>query len=305
MPLGISFGTKKSSSQTNIDREIEQQRRVAETGTQSQVGTNAQTQRGSTTTTGQQLSEQQRDESATSAGTAQRSGQTTAQTQQFTDEVLAGLNQLFSKGVAGTGSQDALQALTQSAASRALDFNAEEFIAGRVGTAQQQFEDVVLPSLRTAASAIGGTAGTNSTVNLLTQIAADRQARTLADVESSAAAQAQDILRQNLSTAAGVAGQETQSLAALGELLRGAFTEQTGTTQEDTATQQETASTGQSSGTQTTQSEQQTQQDLVSIIQSLIANQRNVDESGTSRENQDISQRSRGSGFNVGLSLGG
>lgn len=305
MPISLGFGSRKSRQETEIDRELEEQRQISETGTQAQVGTTQQQQTGTTRTTGTQTQEQETRQDVTAAGQAQRTGQTTAQTQQFTDQVLAGLNQLFAQGIAGTGAQDTLAALTSASASRALDFDAEAFVQGRVGTAQQQFEDVVLPSLRTAASAVGGTASTNSAVNLLTQIAADRQARTLADVEASASAEAENIIRQNLTSAAGIAGQETQSLAAIGELLRGAFTEQTGVTEEATATEQQTAQTGIQSGTQTSQSEQQTQEELLSIIQQLLATNRQTEEQSTVREEQDISGRSRGSGFNIGLNLGG
>lgn len=303
MPLGINFGSDKTKSSGSSTTDVDQTKTTDLATTQQTTGTNQQTGSTSQASSSATTSGQQSSQKGSTSSDLSSSGVATQLTQLFSDDALKGLESLFSSSLAGAGGNEALSALTKQAANRADEFDPAAFVAAQVGLAQQEYTDTVKPTLAAAASNIGGNAANNSMVNLLTQIASGRQAREVAGVQANAEAQASDILNSILTTGANVAGQESNALTQIGDLLRGAIASSTGT-QENAQTQVgQTTQEGRAAGTSTATAESETTTQLLNLISQLVQGTQTGTENVSGTTEQDFSQqgKTKSSGFSLGL----
>lgn len=298
MGIGLSFGKKKSTEirDTSINKmetglqNTNQTTTGKTTGSETTTSSQTNTSTGSTTTTN-------RDDTRSNAQTTQtQTGRTSSLSAGLVSGIEGGISQLLGD-VLGSD-----RAATMSSLAGLQDFDIGSFVDGIMGDATQRINRNLQGSTNSLASQVGGTAGENSNVALLTQQLAGDAAGQLAGIRSQAVGQGQDILRGNAQTIAqtlGITG--ANLLPQLIDSIKGGQV-----TTEGTAVGSETrANTGQSSsqtaanesstqtGSTQTNSVQEMSQLVAGIISSLMNTQGTESSKGTNK--------SSGGGFSLGL----
>lgn len=264
MAFGISFGGQKTSGKTSVDkRETVNQAETAQktsTGTTSTTGTTATSQAGTSSTS-------QLGQTATQAIGSETSQ---IQTQQFSDQVLAGLESAVSQlfGKVGAASDTDL--------TRDSSFDPEAFIAAGMDAASSRVSSDLDVAENSLYDQFGGRDDSNSMVNLLATRARSDAGSALAGERSKLGATAEGILRENQATNIAGAGQSQNFLATLMQSmlggLKGGVATSTGATQTAEATAGQQAQTGTAASQQTgTETTQQTQiQQLAEMLSSIL-----------------------------------
>lgn len=298
MGIGLSFGKKKSTEtrDTSINK--------TETGLQNTNQTTTGKTTGSETTTSNQTNTSTGNTTTTNRDDTRSNAQTTQTQTGRTSNLSAGLVSGIEGGISSLLS-DVLgsdRAATMSSLAGLQDFDIGSFVDGIMGDATQRINRNLQGSVNSLASQVGGTAGENSNVAILTQQLAGDAAGQLAGIRSQAVGQGQDILRGNAQTIAqtlGITG--ANLLPQLIDSIKGGQV-----TTEGTAVGSETrANTGQSSsqtaanesstqtGSTQTNSVQEMSQLVAGIISSLMNTQGTESSKGTNK--------SSGGGFSLGL----
>lgn len=271
---GSTTGKTDSKSKTLQDKITE----ATKESTSSIVSSGSQTT--------QQETANLRDQSTTSEQIA--SGGTTQLTSQFGSDALKLLESLFKESGANvTGSQARSQSLADLATRNATSgFDPVAFVADTLQAAESRFNRETAESLNVLGNQLGGTERGNSAAALIKGRLEEENRASLAGIRAQATGTAQDIVRQNISQAAGLEGFNLENLVQIGELLRGAET----TGQVDTTSQQATkgtaaeSATGTQTGAQQTRQEQETQalDTLLEIVNAITSQTASSTSEGTS-----------------------
>lgn len=263
--FGINFGFKKSSSDshetmssTDVTNQTQNSNETQGTkGTQNtqQSGTSSST--GSSNTTGAQTSNES------------QTGKTKSQTTQFSDQVLGGIQDAVTSLIGGAtnGSSPGTQA-ANGALDKMNGFDPAKYVSGVVDSARSDTLSSLEEAINGNASAIGGTAATNSSAALLAGRLENNRAAALAGIESDATAKAQGILASQVASGNQTAGVSNDLLTQLAAVLKGGVS---GTSADQT--QSTTGGTTTTSGTTTAENQvtqqntnTQTQQDILTQI---------------------------------------
>lgn len=297
MVLGLLTGKKqKTKSQSESQFEQSQENRQTQEGTRQAESTRSSEQTGAQTQT--QTGTETGSQTSTQTGTTTQTGTQTGRTQSFSNEALAALESMFgSAGEAAGAGRAAMEQLLAATMGRVSSFNPEEYVAATLRAADQQFRDQFDPSMNAVASAIGGTADTNSMAALLKARGESEHAARMGGVQAQATATANEIMRGNIAQAGNQAQAMLQDLLSIGELLKGGQTtgEQvlasTGT-QTQTGTTDTTRSSAVQADTQTTQRATETQSllEILNMIAEAEARAR-----GTQSSKGESTTKSRGS----------
>lgn len=298
MVFGISFGSKKQSTESNtVAKKTE-----AVTGSESQStkGTSigaTNTESASSGQSAQQTNQQQNtNQSTTGQTTAKQTGTTTTLGSDIQSAVGDSVKKLLAGGV-----NDANIAGIANLIGGATNFNADQYIRDTVLGARVAGENALQESTSARQSQIGGTAGTNSMAALLAQRGRNDLEANLASITGQATANASEIQNKNLSTAVGAQGSLVSQAAGLGDVLKGATTTTDATTLQ-TQLQQLLGSTG-TTGASTSQESQQQQQSsqTLQIIDQLVNALTKQNTSSQGYENTQGSTKSSGGGLSLGF----
>lgn len=296
MAFGLSFGKKKGSETRTTDTNIKETATTAQTqATTGSTQTNtSQTGSQSGSSTGLQSSDKVDRSNQTQSGTTTTTGQTTT---------LDGDIQSQLKGALGSmlGSSGKNSAAVSNAAAGLLDFNSESFINDTVRAAEVRGQNQLQETNSGIANAIGGTAGDNTMAALLAQRGSNDLAANLAGIRAQATETAAGIERGNVSAASAVDQSQAGTVAAIGELLKGATT----TTTQQSLEEQIAALVGSSAGNTRTNetNQQQNQQNSSSnqLVQELINALSNTNSTKVGTENSKGTTKNSGGGFSFGM----
>lgn len=295
MAFGISFGKKKGSTTQNTSTDVKETSQTQQSqATTGSTKTNT-SQTGSTTNTSQGLSSSDKVDrtNQSQSGTTTTTGTTTTLDQGIQDQLKGALGGLLG----GLGDSSAIA----GAANNLLNFDSQSFIEDTVRSATVRGEQTLQENNSALGSAIGGTASDNSMAALLAQRGSNDLAASLAGVRAQATQTAADISRGNVQAASAVNQAQTGSLAAIGELLKGATT----TTNQQSLEEQIAALVGSQTGnTRTNESSAGTSQQNSSsdqLVQELINALSNTNSQKVGTENIKGTTKTGGGGFSLGL----
>jgi hypothetical protein len=287
MAFGFSFGKsgQKSTQNTAIDKtESTSQNK---TGTQSTTGTT--TNEGTSTQQNTSTGTQTQAQTGTTAQTANTAGQTTQQTNLFSDAILKGLE----------GTVGGLFSNTSGATVGSFDPTA--FVAGGLARASADSTGKLEDSLNQMVAATGGRVDGNSMTALLANRARNDSAAAMAGTEATLNAQANEIVRSNALAGNTIDQSQQGFLTNLLQVLKGGSATTTGAETQSTAQTGTTGTTGTTttaeSGTQTGTTKQVQTQDLMTALTELLSGVTNT----TGTENTTGTQSKSGGGFSLAL----
>ncbi len=286
--FGLSFGTKKNSTDQTTDVNKTETQNQTQTGTNLTTGVTDQTtsQQAQSSTTGVQ--------SGKTAGTSQTNstsaGTTTGTTSTFSDPVLQGIESLVSQMF---GSVNASPTIS--------DFNVDEFVSNGMQAADLNIRDRIETDVNKLVNNVGGSAGSNSAVALLANKMKNAGAAESAGIKSQLTAQGEGIARENTLASNEVAATSQGFLGSLLSALKGGVVTQQTQEQQVASQNQQTAgitdsTTSENTASSATSQSQQTQQLLEEINQLINGTATTV---GT--EHLVGTQKQSGGGFSLGL----
>lgn len=298
MGIGLSFGKKKGTEtrDTSINKtetgtqNTTQQTTGKTTGTETTTSNQTNTSTGNTTTTN--VDNTRSDASTVSTQT----GRTSNLSAGLVSGIEGGIEQLLGQVLGGDR-----QAISGGIASL-QNFDIGSFVDNIMGGATQRVNRQLEGSVNSLANQVGGTAGENSNVAILSQQLANDAAGQLAGIRGDAMAQGNQIQQGNISAitqALGMTGanllpqlidsikggQVTTEGTAVGSESRA----NTGSSSSSTAANESSTQSGSTS----TSSVQEMSQLVAGIIQSIMNTQGTESSKGTTK--------SSGGGFSLGL----
>lgn len=287
MAFGLSFGKsgQKTNQTTNVDKT--ESTNQTKTGTQSTTGTTTNTG----TTSQQSATQGTQTQAQTGTNTQQGTvaGQTTQQSNLFSNDIMKGLESV----VGGLfGNTDGAQV---------GDFNATDFVSGGMAKASADSTMQLEDSINQMVAATGGRVDGNSMTALLANRARNDSAANMAGVESQLTAQANEIVRNNALAGNSIDQSKQGFLTNLLQVLKGGQATTTGAETQQTA---QTGTTGQigttttsETGSQTGTSSQTQVQDLLTAISEMLSGTTNT----TGTEKTTGSTSKSGGGFSLAL----
>lgn len=296
MPFGIGFslGRRSQSGTQNTTTDMTTELSGSQTQSGVQSGTTTSTTSGTTSSTGTQSGTTTTDQTQSQTGTNRQTGLTTSLGADVIEALSASVRNVLSAGV----TPENIAGLSNMIAGR-QGFNGEAFVADTVAAARNRGEQSLQEQGSAFASRVGGTAKTNSMAALLEQRGRNDLEANLAGIRAQATQTAEGIENQNLAAAiegqTGIAGIG----AALAEALKGGQT----TTDMTSLTEQLSQLIGRDTSLaetsqQTASSETSTTNQLLAQIAQVLTQQR---ERETGTENVNVSGRSGGFGFSLGI----
>ena len=201
------------------------------------------------------------------------------------------------QGLLGGITNSAGSSAISSAGQSLLDFDPVSYVDDAVHAATVRGQTQLQETNSTIGNAIGGTAGDNTMAALLAQRGSNDLAASLAGVRNQATSAAADIMRQNVSTAAGVNASQASTIAQIGQLLKGATTTTNQTTLESQIAQllgqtSQATQTAESANTATAQNTASSQ--LVNELVNALINQ-TTNKVGT----EDVRSKTKSGGFGI------
>lgn len=288
MAFGLSFGTKKQTtdSTSNINKTENTNQQQTGTNTSSGTSTSNSNSSGTSSTVGQQTTSQTGSQQTTGTQT----GTTKQTTSAFSDSTLSAIEKAVGDLFGKVGGGAPISA-----------FNKEGFIADGVGAATRDILSGLDSNVNQLTTNLGGTSGSNSMAALLENRMRGDAAAEVQGVRTNLTAQAEQIARDNILAQTQVAGQDQGFLGNLLAALKGGQVTTTGTESSTTAQNQ----TNQTSGTQTnseqtqqqqTQQQVQTQQ-LIEMMEQLLKGTTNT----VGTETTKGTTKQSGGGFSLAL----
>lgn len=298
MGIGFSFGSKKGkeTNDTTINKTETGTQNTNQTTTGKTTGTESTTSNQVNTSTGSTSTSNVDSSKSTGTTQQQQTGKTSSLGAGVISGAESGIEQLLGQVLGGD--RDAIMGGVKSL----QDFDIGSFVDNIMGGATQRIDRQLQGSTNSLANQVGGTAGENSNVAILTQQLAGDAAGQLAGIRGDAMAQGNQIQQGNLQSIAGALGTVGSSLltdlinsikggnvTTEGSVVGSESKANTGTSASNTNASESTSQTGST----TTTSAQEMAQMVAGIVSSLMNTQGTESSVGTSK--------SKGSGFSLGL----
>lgn len=295
--VGISFGSKKNSTTGTsvIDKNVDEQSNQLQTGSQQSTANTVGTTTNASNLVQNQSGVQQQDQSQSQTGT----NRTTGTTNSLSSDLVSGVEGKV-QSILSTGFNDENFKTLSNGINGRDDFNVDEFVSNTVGVARNRGEQLLQEQGSAFSSGIGGSAGGNSMAALMAQRGRNDLETNLAGISSSARAQGEGIVNENLATAGGLQNVLTQAVSGLVGGVKGANQTIDTTQLSDQISQLLGNTTNSSSGGQSatsTGTESKVVDQLLSTIQEMIGSSSQK----TQGTEDTLTKNKAGGGFSLSL----